>query len=145
RLTKAMSHAGWHAFAAQSVLPDQRTQNGPRKHGTQFQQATFLLSDAINCAILAFFPLFFARPFLAQFSLPPVLRDVGFDQRLNEQVPLDLTFSDDTGQSIILGDYFHDKPVILVLAYYRCPMLCTEVLNGLVRALMDVTFDAGKE
>ena len=56
------------------------------------------------------------------------------DQKLDDQVPLDLTFLDETGRAVRLGDYFHDKPVILVLAYYRCPMLCTQVLNGLVRA-----------
>jgi protein SCO1/2 len=81
----------------------------------------------------------------AQFGLPPVLRQVGFDQRLNAQVPLDLAFNDEAGQPIRLGDYFGSKPVILVLAYYRCPMLCTQVLNGLVRALLDITFDVGKE
>jgi protein SCO1/2 len=84
-------------------------------------------------------------PVWAQSSLPPVLRQVAFDQRLNEQVPLDLVFQDETGASVKLEDYFGSKPVILVLAYYRCPMLCTEVLNGLVRALMDVTFDVGRE
>jgi protein SCO1/2 len=84
-------------------------------------------------------------PVWAQSSLPPVLRQVAFDQRLNEQVPLDLVFQDETGTQVQLGDYFGKKPVILVLAYYRCPRLCTEVLNGLVRALMDVTFDVGRE
>jgi protein SCO1/2 len=84
-------------------------------------------------------------PVRADPVLPPVLRDVGFDQRLNEQVPLDLAFKDETGQPARLGDYFHGKPVILVLAYYRCPMLCTQVLNGLVRALLDIPLDVGKE
>jgi protein SCO1/2 len=77
--------------------------------------------------------------------LPPVLREVGFDQRLDEQVPLDLAFKDEAGRPVRLGDYFDGKPVILVLAYYRCPMLCTEVLNGLVRSLLDIPFDVGKE
>jgi protein SCO1 len=80
-----------------------------------------------------------------QSPLPPSLRSVRFDQRLNEQVPLDLVFKDETGKSVKLADYFGKKPVILVLAYYRCPMLCTEVLNGLVRALLNVPFDVGKE
>lgn len=81
----------------------------------------------------------------AQPALPPTLREVGFDQRLDEQVPLDLEFRDETGRLVRLGDYFTDNPVILVLAYYRCPMLCTEVLNGLARGLLDVSFDIGKE
>ena len=52
---------------------------------------------------------------------PAVLRDVGFDQRLNEQVPLDLKFTDETGRAVKLGDYFGNKPVILVMAYYDVP------------------------
>jgi protein SCO1 len=81
----------------------------------------------------------------AENTLPPLLRDVGFDQRLNAQVPLNLEFQDEAGSPVTLGDYFGDKPVILVLAYYRCPMLCNLVLNGLTRALRDVPFDAGSE
>ncbi len=76
---------------------------------------------------------------------PPALKGVGIDQHLNEQVPLDLPFRDDTGQSVKLGDYFGKKPVILALVYYECPMLCTLTLNGLVGALKAVSFDAGKQ
>jgi protein SCO1 len=84
-------------------------------------------------------------PVQAQTELPPALRQVGFDQRLDAQVPLDLEFKDEAGRTIKLGDYFGSKPVILVLAYFRCPMLCTQVLNGLVRALLDIPFNVGKE
>jgi protein SCO1/2 len=82
---------------------------------------------------------------LADSPLPPVLRDVGFDQRLDEQVPLDLPFRDEAGRDVRLGDYFRDRPVILVLAYFKCPMLCTEVLNGLVRALLDLPLRPGED
>jgi protein SCO1/2 len=78
-------------------------------------------------------------------SLPPVLREVGFDQRLNEQVPLDLEFRDEAGRTVRLGDCFDGKPVILVLAYFKCPQLCTEVLNGLVRTMLDLPQDLGKD
>jgi protein SCO1/2 len=79
-------------------------------------------------------------------SAPPAaLRDVGIDQRLDEPVPLDLTFRDETGQPVTLGSLFRGKPVILSLVYYRCPMLCTLVLNGLLRAMRALPFDAGKE
>ncbi len=79
-------------------------------------------------------------------SLPPSLRQVRFDQHLGEQVPLDLPFKDEAGRDVMLGDYFgHGKPVILVLAYFRCPMLCTEVLNGLVRAMLDMNLTLGKD
>jgi protein SCO1/2 len=76
---------------------------------------------------------------------PAVLTDVGIDQRLDEQVPLDLVFRDESGASVQLGTYFGSKPVILSLAYYECPMLCTLVLNGLASALKVLSFDAGKE
>jgi protein SCO1/2 len=76
-------------------------------------------------------------------ALPAPLRGVGFDQHLNEQVPPDLVFQDETGRTVKLGDYFGGKPVILVLAYYRCPQLCGEVLNGLGQALLELPFDVG--
>ena len=76
---------------------------------------------------------------------PDILRTVGFDQRLGAQVPLDLTFRDEAGSSVKLGDYLGDKPVLLVPAYYECPMLCTIVLNGVASALRALPFDVGKE
>ncbi|MCH5374305.1 MAG: SCO family protein [Planctomycetes bacterium] len=80
------------------------------------------------------------------FSVPaPVLQDVGIDQRLDEQVPLDLPFVDETGKPVKLGDYFDGKPVILVLAYYRCPMLCTLVLNGVVEGMSKIPLVLGKD
>ncbi len=76
---------------------------------------------------------------------PPQLRNVGFDQHLGWQAPLEATFADESGKPVRLGDYFHGKPVILVMAYYRCPMLCTLVLNGLAQGMIDMSFDAGNE
>ncbi|MFN0152633.1 MAG: SCO family protein [bacterium] len=77
---------------------------------------------------------------------PSILRDVGIDQRLGESIPLDLHFRDESGDDVRIGDYFaNGKPVILSLVYYECPMLCTQVLNGLASALEVVTMDAGKE
>jgi len=81
----------------------------------------------------------------AQDPLPAVLREVGIDQRLNVQVPLELRFHDEAGQDVRLGDYFNGRPVILVLAYFRCPMLCSQVLNGLVDGLRDVSLDMGEQ
>lgn len=63
---------------------------------------------------------------------PPLLRGVGIDQRLNEQVPLDLLFQDEEGRPVRLGDYFGKKPVVLSLVYFSCPMLCTTAENGLL-------------
>jgi protein SCO1/2 len=81
----------------------------------------------------------------AETGLPPILRDVGFDQRLGEQVPLDLPFRDEAGRTVTLRHYVGDKPVLLVPAYYECPMLCTLVLNGVVSALRALPFDIGRE
>jgi protein SCO1/2 len=81
----------------------------------------------------------------AQDSTPAELRDVGVTQRLDEPLPLDLTFRDEAGERVQLGDYFGDRPVILSLVYYECPMLCTLVLNGLLRALRALAFDVGEE
>ncbi len=74
-----------------------------------------------------------------------VLSGVGFDQRLGEQVPLDLVFNDESGNSVRLGNYFGDKPVILVPGYYRCSSLCTLVLNGLVQGMRDMPLTAGRD
>src|SRR5262245_39008262 len=71
-------------------------------------------------------------------ELPTALRDVGFDQRLDAPLPLDAAIRDEAGREVKLGDYFTSRPVILVMTQFRCPMLCSEVLNGLVRALLDV-------
>jgi protein SCO1/2 len=76
---------------------------------------------------------------------PPILRNVSIEQRLNQPLPLDLRFRDEAGRAVALGDYFGKRPVVLVLAYYDCPMLCTQVLNGLVAAMRILSFDAGRE
>jgi protein SCO1/2 len=78
-------------------------------------------------------------------SKPGLLNKIGIDQRLHQQVPLDLPFKDEAGRDVRLGDYFGKRPVILALVYYECPMLCTQVLNGVVSALGVLKFDAGRE
>src|SRR6185437_9892786 len=76
---------------------------------------------------------------------PPGLKNVDIEQKLNQQVPLDLVFKDETGKEVKLGDYFGKKPVILSLVYFRCPMLCSELLSGLEGSLKALTFDVGKD
>jgi protein SCO1 len=76
---------------------------------------------------------------------PTVLNGVGIQQRLNEQLPLNLTFTDDAGKQVALGSYFGKVPAILALVYYRCPMLCSEELDGLTSALEMVRFTPGKD
>ncbi|HEY6333370.1 MAG TPA: cytochrome c oxidase subunit II [Blastocatellia bacterium] len=78
-------------------------------------------------------------------GLPGPLQNIGIDQKLGDQVPMDLVFRDEAGDPVKLGQLFSDKPVILSLVYYDCPMLCTQVLNGLDRGINVLTFDLGKE
>jgi len=76
---------------------------------------------------------------------PDLLKDVGVDQKLNQSVPLNLTFRDEHGKPVQLAQYFGQKPVILSLVYYNCPMLCTQVLNGLESSLKLIPLDIGKQ
>ncbi len=79
-------------------------------------------------------------------ALPGALAGVGIDQKLNAQAPLDLLFRDENGQTVPLSTYFHSgKPVLLAPVYYRCPMLCTQILNGVASALKAVSFDPGRD
>lgn len=85
------------------------------------------------------------RPADAQTTRPAIVNDVRIDQKLDAQVPLDLAFRDESGAPVRFGDYFHGKPVVLALVYYKCPMLCTLVLNGLVRAMKPLGFEVGRD
>lgn len=78
-------------------------------------------------------------------ELPPILQHVGITQRLGAQVPLGATFKDENGKLVSLGSYFGKQPVVLILAYYRCPMLCSEVLSGAATALKNVGFKIGRQ
>ncbi|MCU1288952.1 MAG: Electron transport protein SCO1/SenC [Acidobacteria bacterium] len=79
-------------------------------------------------------------------GLPEVLKEIGIDQKLGEQLPLDAEFKDEAGNAVKLGDFFNkEKPVVLAFVYYECPMLCNQVLNGLTGSLKGISFDAGKE
>ncbi len=112
---------------------------------------------AAVCALLAC--CLFAAPSYAQVSsygdkqagensgdqLPQVLQKVGVTQRLNQPLPLDAQFVDDTGKTVKLGDYFGKRPAIVTLVYYNCPMLCSEELDGLSGALEMVKLIPGKD
>ncbi len=78
-------------------------------------------------------------------SIPNVLHGVGIAQHLNYQLPLNLTFTDETGKQVQLGSYFGKAPAILSLVYYRCPMLCSEELEGLTSALKMINFRPGRD
>jgi protein SCO1/2 len=78
-------------------------------------------------------------------QMPGVLAKVAFEQRLNETLPLDLEFANEDGRAVKLGDFFGVRPVILTFVYYECPMLCTQVLNGLESALRVLDERIGRE
>ena len=78
-------------------------------------------------------------------ALPGALRGVGIDQRLDQPVPLDLVFHDEAGRDVTLSSFFRGKPVLLALVYYRCPMLCTQILTGVESSLKAVSLDPGKD
>jgi protein SCO1/2 len=106
-----------------------------------------------SCALAAL--LLCAAPARAQYGEPPprpdpnvrtgILKDVGIDQRIGQALPLDVTFHDESGRDVRLGEFFHSRPVVLALAYYDCPMLCTQVLNGMTASLKTLSFDAGQD
>jgi protein SCO1/2 len=85
------------------------------------------------------------RPGTVSTETLPQLKDVSFKQRLNEMLPLDAAFFDESGRRVQLGDYFGRKPVLLAFVYYECPMLCTQVMNGLSSALKVMPFTAGED
>lgn len=76
---------------------------------------------------------------------PSIIEKIGIDQNLNAQAPLDVTFRDEQGATVPLGKYFHGKPVVLSLVYYNCPMLCTEVLNGMKGVFRHLPLVVGKD
>ncbi len=101
---------------------------------------SFLLALARGLAVLVV-----PATLPAQDDAGKVVREVGFDQKLGELLPLSLRFHHDSGRELTLGDLFGMRPVILAPVYYRCPMLCNQLLNGLTRSLKPLSLDAGKD
>ncbi|MES2788670.1 MAG: SCO family protein [Planctomycetota bacterium] len=98
-----------------------------------------------GCWLLVALLILPALPVYSQTPTKSVVQNVGLDQHLNAQIPLDLTFRDEQGRTVKLGDYFGDKPVVLTLVYYRCPMLCTQVLNGFLESSQAVKLTMGAD
>lgn len=128
-----------------------------RGSGTRGQARAFLRVSALSLIGLASLLAQPGQPAPAQPSyslqdsslrpaLPGALQGVGIEQRLDDQVPLDLTFRDEAGRDVPLSSFFHaGKPVLLALVYYRCPMLCTEILNGVESGLKAVSLEPGRD
>ena len=90
-------------------------------------------------------PLSVPPPGKAALERIPLLKDVDIIQKLGETIPLDLPFVDEEGKDVTLGKYFGQRPVVLALVYYECPMLCTQVLNGVYSSMEALPFTTGKE
>jgi len=102
----------------------------------------------LRTGTLAVFAIALAVPAAAQQTapVPSDLRDVGITQNLDAQLPLDLRLTDENGETVELGRYFKEgRPVLLTLGYYRCPMLCDLVLNGLIAGLQEIDWVPGRE
>jgi protein SCO1/2 len=110
-----------------------------------FVTALFVCAALAAPALAQFMPV--GGPGGAPQSMTPdnIVRDIGVDQKLDAQVSPDLTFKDETGRTVRLGDYYGKRPLMLTLVYYKCPGLCTMTLNGVVRALNATKFTPGKE
>lgn len=100
-------------------------------------------------AVIVAFLLAWPTPLSAHEKTPhgshDILDQLGFDQRLDAQIPLDLAFRDEAGDAVTIGDFFGERPVILVMGYFECPNLCSLVRVGLLDALADLRFDAGQQ
>jgi protein SCO1/2 len=102
----------------------------------------------LRLALAALLAPVFVPPAAAQSgdeAIKRALEGIGIDQRLNEQVPLELRFTDSAGRQVRLGELLRDRPAILTLVYYECPMLCTMILNGLSRSLKPVRLSVGRD
>jgi protein SCO1/2 len=92
-------------------------------------------------------PLYSSKPYepAAPSGLPKVLKEVGIDQKLNQPLPAHAVFKDETGAAIKLGDYFGKRPIVMALVYYDCPMLCTQVLNGMISSFKTLSLKPGED
>jgi protein SCO1/2 len=82
---------------------------------------------------------------IAAHNQPEIFKNVGIEQKLGTQLPLETTFRDQTGMSVSLQGYFTEKPAVLVFSYFDCPMLCPLVLEGLVRSLKPLSLGVGRD
>ena len=128
-----------------TLSPRERVPGG-RVRGSGFAKATALHLRGMLLALVATALLGALSPHArGQSSGGSVASKIGFDQKLDAQVPLDIPLKDEAGKPVRLGDFFGERPVILTLVYHDCPMLCNEVLNALTRGLKGLTFDVGDQ
>ena len=88
---------------------------------------------------------YLSAPGVSSNTMPTALREIGFDQNIDQKLPLDATFRDESGQTVTLGSYYGKRPVLLAFIYYECPMLCTQVLNAMTATISTMSLTAGKD
>jgi protein SCO1/2 len=107
--------------------------------------AALMLSAVVSAAGQPEAPGLRPAPGAPSSQTPPALQQVRFDQKLDARLPLDTRFRDENGRDVALGEYFGRKPVVLAFVYYECPMLCNQILNGLVSGLGVLDQSVGQE
>jgi protein SCO1/2 len=110
----------------------------------------FLCSQAVSAQMgrpRGASPLYSSKPYepSAPTGLPSALKEVGIDQKLNQPLPADAVFKDETGNEVKLGSYFGKRPIVVSLVYYDCPMLCTQVLNGMIASFKTLSLNPGQD
>src|SRR3954464_431163 len=114
-------------------------------NGATFERSTLRARAGGPCHVIALVLALLSFEAPAQTANPPILNDVGIDQKLDAQVPGDLTFKDENGATVQLSQYYGKRPIVLTLVYYKCPMLCTMVLNDLNRVLGAMQMNVGEQ
>jgi protein SCO1 len=125
-----------------------RPEFGHNGHGNRPREWTDIVRSSAVAGLVSIFLFCLAARSAGQDNVSgrvPQLPGVGIDPRLSDQIPLDLKFRDETGQTVTLGSYFGKKPVILSLIYFHCQMVCPLVEHGMVTALRDVDFNIGEQ
>jgi protein SCO1/2 len=136
------------------VSSEQRVVRNRDESGARRRGAARFAARALGCLLLTAYGSLLTA--VAQYAQPPqggfasqrppdALKNIGIDQRLDNQLPLGATFKDEAGNTVKLGDYFGKRPVVVSLVYYKCPMLCNQVLNGLVGGLRGQSLAVGKD
>jgi protein SCO1/2 len=127
------------------ILKATNPERGPK--GFTFLSFVLFVSFVVQGAVFAQFtaPLSVPPPGPAASERIPILNGVSIDQKLNSRVPLDVALVDERGQDVRLGEFFGKRPVLLVLAYYDCPMLCSEVLSAMVGSMETLSFNPGRD
>jgi protein SCO1/2 len=130
-----------------NTIANHKGQEGPRRRPV-LTSLVFLrvLRGLLN---LICRPVLISALAICAFAQPPAPKSpfagIGIHQNLNAPIPLDTIFRDEQGNFVPLGTFFHKRPVLLVPVYYECPMLCSQVLSGMVAALRPLSIAPGKD